>query len=44
VPLNVIQRHLGHAKPRDHVRLLQGIDNVEIIDAGFARAHIDDPR
>ena len=37
VPLNVIQRQLGHANPGITSIYLQGIDNSEIINAVYAR-------
>ncbi len=37
VPLNVIQRQLGHANLGITSIYLQGIDNAEIIDTVFAR-------
>ena len=38
VPLNVIQRHLGHANLGITSIYLQGIDNSEIIETVRARA------
>jgi len=37
IPLNVIQRQLGHANPSRTSVYLQGIDNSEIIDTVHAR-------
>jgi hypothetical protein len=37
VPLIVIQRQLGHSKPRNHLVYLQGIDSGEIIETVDAR-------
>ena len=37
VPLNVIQRQLGHANLRVTTVYLQGIDSAEIINAVHAR-------
>ncbi len=37
MPLNVIQRQLGHVNPRVTTVYRQGIDNAEIISAVHAR-------